>query len=86
MREGEALLHFYRTVFCDLLTGRMVRGWAEKSVEIAVHLEACIPWRSSSVEEHLDNAVEMEALAVKAEHGNVLWGGQRLNRCGMGEC
>ena len=73
--------HFYRTVLCDLLTGRVLRGYAQESLNNALLLEKHSRFRLIATEEYLDNAIHFEWMAKIAEQGNVRWGG-RFNRCG----
>lgn len=73
-----------RATLTDLLIGRYIRGYAEQSLNKAIHIEQMfneLGYKSTSVEEYLDNAVHIELVAIKAEQGLILWGG-RLNRCG----
>ena len=76
--------HFYRTVLCDLLVGRVLRGYAEVSIDNALALEKTeqlLEYRMVSTEEYIDDAVHWEWMARQAEQGNIAWGG-RFNRCG----
>lgn len=86
MTDGIGLIdlaqqHYYRTVLCDLLTGRVLRGYAEVSLKKAIALENAAPYHLVSTEEYLDNAAHIEWVAKQAEQGNIAWGG-RFNRCG----
>lgn len=77
----EAQQHLYRTMLCDLLTGRALRAYADESLNKAIILETHSRFRLVSTEEYLDNAVHTEWIAKQAEQGNIAWGG-RFNRCG----
>lgn len=69
-----------RIELCDLLIGRTLRLRAHNTLCRALWLESGgAP--QSEVLDRLDQAAHLEWIAVRAERGNIYWGG-RFNRCG----
>lgn len=91
--EAPSEEHRWRATFCDLLIGRWMRALAQRELDKVLEFERIMldfermqdeqldPGWKSAVDEQLDAAAHYEWIAVRAEWGQILWGG-RLDRHG----
>ena len=79
-RVNNAVLHLWRTALTDLLTGRVFRHYADEGLQVALDAER-YGAPVAVVDQELARAAHWEWMAVRAECGQILWGG-RCNRCG----
>jgi hypothetical protein len=68
-----------RAALCDLLLGRRLRSRAEWFLTEALDYDS--RGLHELADTKLDDAAHWEWIAIRCEHGQILWGG-RLNRCG----
>lgn len=68
-----------RVTLCDLLVGRYMRALAAEKLADALMIEEG-GWKREALE-RLEAAAHLEWIAVRAEMGQILWGG-RMNRYG----